>query len=98
MKKVKIMLMSILLLAVVGGALAFKAKYTADFCTTLARQSGSNFFCTNASGAALTCPNLVENKTTDGTSGPIYCTAASDGTDCSPAPNCINATKQIRND
>ena len=33
MKKVKIMLLSIALLAIVGGALAFKAKFDATFCT-----------------------------------------------------------------
>lgn len=36
MKKVKIMLMSLLLLAVVGGVLAFKAKFSGIYCYTSA--------------------------------------------------------------
>ena len=36
MKKVKIMMLSLALLAVVGGALAFKAKVQSRFCSTLA--------------------------------------------------------------
>lgn len=44
MKKVKIMLLSLALFAVVGGALAFKAKFTNDWC--IAPLYGNGFTCT----------------------------------------------------
>lgn len=50
MKRVKIMLMSLLLLAVVGGALAFKAKFNIKYCTTNAVLNPQQ---------VLTCPALV---------------------------------------
>jgi hypothetical protein len=36
MKKVKIMLMSMAVLAIIGGALAFKARFTQTYCTLTA--------------------------------------------------------------
>jgi hypothetical protein len=41
MKKVKIMLLSLALFAVVGAALAFKAKFKVEYCTTNAYWNGS---------------------------------------------------------
>jgi len=49
MKKAKIMLLSIALVAVVGGALAFKAKGTLKYCYTFATQPGG-------SGTPFVCP------------------------------------------
>jgi hypothetical protein len=79
MKKIKFMLMSLALLAVVGGALAFKAKYTSTFCTTLATIVNNQSTCTYIDGAiakTLRCPNQVANKTTDATDldAAFYCT------------------------
>ena len=44
MKKIKIMLLSLALFAVVGGALAFKAKFQSDWC--IAPLYGNGFTCT----------------------------------------------------
>ena len=44
MKKVKIMLLSLALFAVVGAALAFKAKFRNDWC--IAPEYGNGFTCT----------------------------------------------------
>lgn len=41
MKKVKMMLLSLLVLAVVGGTLAFKAKFNRTFCFTDSTQNGA---------------------------------------------------------
>jgi hypothetical protein len=50
MKKIKFMLMSLALFAVVGGALAFKAKFTNSWCITSAKLSANGLY---------TCPNPV---------------------------------------
>ena len=44
MKKIKIMLLSLALFAVVGGALAFKAKFQSDWC--IVPLYGNGFTCT----------------------------------------------------
>jgi hypothetical protein len=55
MKIVKIMLMSLTLLAIVGGALAFKAKFDLiPYCTS-----------TTVEGTGDTCPNYAPCKPTD---------------------------------
>ena len=46
MKRVKIMLLSFSLLAIVGGALAFKARFTAPLCYTTEYIAGSKTTCT----------------------------------------------------
>jgi hypothetical protein len=49
MKKIKIMLLSLALFAVVGGALAFKAKFNKTYCTTLSiANPAGGFFCPDA--------------------------------------------------
>ena len=57
MKKVKIMLLSLALFAVVGGALAFKAKHTKQYCTTDAYWNGNAqspvYYCSFDQGGAL---------------------------------------------
>jgi hypothetical protein len=62
MKKVKIMLLSLTILAVVGAALAFKAREITKFCTAVYND-----------GCPAKCPNLVTSKSTN-ESGPVYCT------------------------
>jgi hypothetical protein len=49
MKKIKIMLLSFALLAVVGGALAFKAKFTEPLCYRTTVNPGSNPLCSVSS-------------------------------------------------
>jgi hypothetical protein len=80
MKKIKIMLLSIAVLAVVGGALAFKAKYTETFCftnTTLFNQVPT---CTTDSNIPLACgAQLLNAQTTaEANADVIGCTAPID--------------------
>jgi hypothetical protein len=67
MKKLKIMLLSLALFAVVGGALAFKAKFSRDFCVT------------EVTGSAIcseqVCPNPLPDQTIVLTGQTFYCTA-----------------------
>ncbi|OQP54340.1 hypothetical protein A4H97_22930 [Niastella yeongjuensis] len=84
MKKVKIMLMSMALIAVVGGALAFKAKYTQRYCTTLASPAG---FCKD-----LACPNGPFSPSTTGSGSNVICTTIVPaggclGIQCADAPS-----------
>ena len=56
MKKIKIMLLSLALFAVVGGALALTAKFHATFCTTNAYWGGSGnpvYYCAFAQGSNI---------------------------------------------
>src|SRR5688572_4739575 len=84
MKKLKIMLLSFALLAIVGGALAFKAKLGGEaYCTTITNGDNSPFFCSNDEDTQrLTCPNLADRFPEAG--GTAYCyTLDIDGTvDC----------------
>jgi hypothetical protein len=75
MKKFKVMLMSLALIAVVSGALAFKAK-TRAFCVlqTTGTTCSTSDDCTT---------RLTGKKTTTG-SGTKYCTTTDDGS-CSSA-------------
>jgi hypothetical protein len=67
------MLLSLAVLAVVGGSLAFKAKYGGlAYCTTLAIQVGQNFICP----PSPTCP-FFNDRLTDFLPTIIYCTAPS---------------------
>jgi hypothetical protein len=54
MKKIKFMLMSLALFAVIGGALAFKAKFSNTWCITTAKLSANGLY---------TCPNPVCGST-----------------------------------
>jgi hypothetical protein len=65
MKKIKIMLLSLALFAVVGGALAFKARFTDSFCTA-----------PYLGGSAPLCPNLTINSVPDSESGVVVWTVA----------------------
>jgi hypothetical protein len=46
MKKIKMMLLSLSLFAVVGAALAFKAKFDTDFCVTTESEFTTGLKCT----------------------------------------------------
>jgi hypothetical protein len=85
MKKVKIMLFSLALFAVVGGALAFKAKVNKNYCTAV--WDGNN--------CARTCPNFEGNSTTlDATN--LVCTVLAPNTQCTISPgvtvDCVAST------
>lgn len=57
MKKLKIMLLSFAVLAVVGGALAFKARTgVLSFCTALTNGAASGDVCTVQAGVKKYCP------------------------------------------
>ena len=76
MKKIKFMLFSLALLAVVGGTLAFKAKYNVRFCTTKAAKVMGVSTCVVA-GTPLNCPTSSFAHTTIGTDldpDTYYCT------------------------
>jgi len=75
MKKVKLMLLSFVLVATVGGLLAFKAKYHSTFCT--ARMVGG--------GCDMACEGQLLNATIVDASGNEYCWTITDN----PA-ECIN--------
>jgi hypothetical protein len=66
MKKVKIMLLSLALFAVVGGALAFKAKYNRVFCITDAywNQDPAHpiYYCSFDTGTGITTTTCGGNK------------------------------------
>lgn len=105
MKKIKMMLMSLALLAVVGGALAFKAKFNAKFCTTAAVLNAQNVkVCPNAPSY---CPNLLQaSTTTTQNEDAIYCTTTpivvNNQSTCfvdnqpDQTLNCFQTTKVIR--
>ena len=65
MKKVKLMLASIAILAVVGGALAFKAKGTTVYCADL------NHF--GAKAGTQFCPAIPNSTFVEGTPAISYC-------------------------
>jgi hypothetical protein len=72
MKKVKLMLLSLSVLSVVGGALAFTAKTGTQYCTTIVDQISD---C-----AGLPCPNLARIRPT--TNDVFICTAQSVNNTC----------------
>jgi hypothetical protein len=92
MQKVKMMLLSLALFAVVGGALAFKAKFHSSFCT-VAAYFDSNlpapYYCSfDTGGGVITttqCANQVINSTTNPTGTPKkVCTTVTNGNPNSP--------------
>lgn len=83
MKKVKIMLMAILIMAIAGGAIAFKTKFGNAFCTgepTINLVNGQ-FTCTDAGGNELFCWETVFFAATTNVFDPnaiLKCTTALD--------------------
>jgi hypothetical protein len=78
MKKIKIMLLSLALVAVVGGALAFKVRGTTTYCTAAVGASGTcDFACPNKKtgnpgGANFICTTIPRDN-----NGVLVCTDAS---------------------
>ena len=73
MNRLKVMLLSLALFAVLGGALAFKAKFQTHYCSAPTQQ---NFAC-----AALTCPNFTVSTTRLAT-GDFFCTTPAPNDEC----------------
>ncbi|MCS3800137.1 hypothetical protein [Niastella sp. OAS944] len=87
MKRVKIMLLSLLVLAVAGGAMAFNAKRTTKFCTIATLSNGS---CpTSPSSCAL-----YTGQTNAGGTGDVVCytTQLSAQNNCSGITSCTTKT------
>ena len=82
MKRIKIMMLSLALFAVVGGALAFKTKFNQNFCYTIVDAGTSATAC-----HALACPDARTGQK-DNTTGAskIYCTFS--GTNCNSNTIC----------
>lgn len=80
MKRIKIMLTSLALFAVVGGALAFKANFNGTFCTATPGTPGPNV-------CAKACPNFT-TKVQPGSTGDFVCTAEYDDNNCQTPPQC----------
>jgi hypothetical protein len=106
MQKVKMMLLSLALFAVVGGALAFKAKFHSTYCT-VAAYFDSNlpapYYCSfDTGGGVITttqCASEVLASTTDPTGAQKVCTTITNGnaqSPCSPL-NC-NVLSSIKKD
>jgi hypothetical protein len=102
MKKLKIMLLSFALLAIVGTALAFKARFADTyFCTAATNGNGSGDLCTFTQGPEfgnkLYCREVIYS-TTDNSSGlPLayYCTTFAQALFGGPAPDdCADALGQ----
>ena len=81
MKKVKMMLLSLSLVAVVGGTLAFKARFDQAFCTA-SPQNG-------ACPSVLACLNKNISKIIDqaGTQN-LVCTTTYDNNNCASPLKC----------
>ena len=84
------MLLSLALFAVVGGALAFKAKFRTEYCTAPTQANGT---------CGVTCPALTISTTFGADQQPFLCTttpnAQFDCTDGTKALNCFTSTKLI---
>ena len=102
MKKLKIMLLSFALLAIIGTALAFKARFSGkEFCTSATNGQSSNICdVIGQPGTKLLCPNFV-NKTTinpnNGQGSAVVCTTVTAQGD-DPCPNQCLTTTRLYND
>jgi hypothetical protein len=84
MKKIRIMLLSILLIALLGGILAFKAKYHTAFCTHLPNDFGE---CNNVYCEAV---GLTVHTFTDVPNESYYCwTWTNNANNCGYALPCV---------
>lgn len=94
MKKVKIMLISLLLLAVVGGTLAFKAKFLTSYCYTSAFYDAihDTWFCP-VDLEAGDCPQVNNSTQIGGFGTPtISCTTARPIGGCAQVTSCTFIT------
>jgi hypothetical protein len=89
MKKVKIMLLSLALIAVVGGALAFKAKFDTNYCTIT---SHPLWTCTDGGVQPLATKCVIDPSinytTTNDSQFAFYCYTTSNGVDACDKQRC----------
>jgi hypothetical protein len=102
MKKLKIMLLSFAVLAIVGSALAFKASFgptSKTFCsTTLVNAGGGLAVCEVSTGVNTYCPNSIFTTTQDKLKGNIgiWCTTTAQDLDGDgSADDCFDANPQV---
>jgi len=88
MKRIKLMLLSLSLFAVVGGALAFKARFNTDFCTTATIPG--------VSPASQFCPNHAVSKVDPQHQAIFVATTTYDNNECqTPNLKCAASTQLI---
>lgn len=87
MKKIKMMLLSLALFAVVGGALAFKARFQTDFCTAPTEQGVA---CTQ-----IACANHAISKIDPKNQADFVCTTTYDQNGCA-SENLLCTTTTLR--
>lgn len=97
MKRVRIMLMAICLVAVAGGVLAFKARNPNNYCTNSPVTTTTNgpLVCPTT----LNCPNLIETVTTVPVSNFICTTLATvyqGNTTCTFIPAGTTTTSTVK--
>ena len=92
MKRIKMMLLSLALFAVVGGALAFKAKFRTDYCTAPLQANGT---------CGIACPALTASTTIGAQQQPFICTTTPNPQfDCSDGVHildCFTSTQLTTN-
>lgn len=96
MKKIKIMLLSLLLLAVVGGVLAFKAKFVRTYCTTLPIANGSGQL---VCPTTTICPEMLNSTSIGGfgTAVTLCVTQKPFGVNCNQISACTTLVSLKRN-
>ncbi|WP_207510452.1 hypothetical protein [Longitalea luteola] len=87
MKKARLMLLSLALFAIAGGALAFKANYGRYYCTAPTQQGVS---CSNKF-----CQNLTNATTLGGSLAPFVCTTTPIDGDCVPNLRCAATSTRL---
>lgn len=95
MKKLRIMLLSLVVLAAVGGALAFKAKFDTQYCTTLPIEVAGQLTCPADIGI---CKTTLSTTTTD-VNFNKFCTTITNGNPAAPCAgrSCPNLSR-LKND
>ncbi len=93
MKRIKMMLLSLALFAVVGAALAFKARFTDTFCTAI--PNGTGIHACDAKACSIFTDQVVIGQT-----GTAVCTAPYDDNNCQTPPPCVQQAPVLidRND
>ena len=93
MKKVKFMMLSLALIAIIGGALAFKAKGTKNYCTAL---PDVNNICTDGSNGQIPCPSPIVSTTVGTDAVAFYCYTL--GVNCDANTLCRTTSTTFYND
>ncbi|NII25835.1 hypothetical protein HB364_12120 [Pseudoflavitalea sp. X16] len=92
MKKIKFMLLSLSLVGVVGGALAFKAKFLDTYCVAALPAAGT------CGQVGKLCTNKIEFQTTTN-AGDFVCTTTPNAMGNCPATlRCTNTSTKLKID